>query len=619
MRGSGLFDAEWYRLAHPYVVRDGIDPLTHFLLYGRDHRLSPGRAFDAERYLDQHEEARASGLNPLIHYLKHGRARRLEIHPAPPSGADRILASGLFDARWYLEHHADVAAAGYPPLLHYLVHGWKEGRSPGPDFDAEWYLKRYLDIVGADPLLHFIDHGLAEGRSPLRPERALSVARATLASVEDLDPELYGADYLADPDRIEVVNGVPRHRAACAFEQIVGRIAHAPRTIVFLPWIIHGGADLVAGHAVRALAEAHGPQSVLVVLSDHDRQDAPHLLPAEVPVLSLSRIDPALSQDERVVLVDLLIRVLQPAAVLNVNSRACWEAVKRHGRRLSHFTRLHAMLFCPDYSPEGRRSGYSDLYLRPCLPFLTAIYSDNRTHLEELERQFAIPADLRGRLVTLYQPAAEAAPPPRRDRQPGAPLRVLWAGRFAAQKNVDLLVRIAESAPQFEFHVWGRGDAAHEARIADLARRCRNVHVEGPFDRFEVLPLATYDAFLYTSLWDGLPNVLLEAAAACLPIVASHVGGIGELIDGDTGWLIAAFDEAAAYVDALQSIADDPKRARQATRAMTRRLQDHHNWRRYREVLAREPSESGGLLHGSANDNGGAERPSRGADRQTVP
>jgi glycosyltransferase involved in cell wall biosynthesis len=601
------------------VVRDGIDPLTHFLLSGRDHRLSPGRAFDAGRYLDQHEEARASGLNPLVHYLRHGRARGLAIHPAPPSAAERILASGLFDAGWYLERHADVAAAGHPPLLHYLLHGWKEGRSPGPDFDAEWYLKRYPDIVGADPLLHFIDHGLAEGRSPLRPARALGVAKATLASVEDLDPELYGTDHLADPDRIEVVNGVPRHRAARAFEKIVGRIEHAPRTIVFLPWIIHGGADLVAGHAVRALAEAHGPKSVLVVLSDHDRQDAPHLLPADVPVLSLSRIDPALSEDERVTLVDLLIRTLQPAAVLNVNSRACWEAMKRHGRRLSHFTRLHAMLFCPDYSPEGRRSGYSDLYLRPCLPTLTAIYSDNNTHLEELVRQFAIPADLRGRLVTLYQPAAQSAAPPRRARLPGAPLRVLWAGRFAAQKNVDLLVRIAESAPQFAFHVWGRGDAAHEARIADLAQRCRNVHVEGPFDRFEALPLATYDAFLYTSLWDGLPNVLLEAAAAGLPIVASHVGGIGELVDGNTGWLIGAFDEAAAYVDALQSIADDPQRARQATHAMTRRLQDRHNWQRYREVLTREPSESGGLLHGSANNNGGAERPSRRADLQAVP
>jgi len=619
VRGSGLFDAQWYRLAHPYVVRDRMDPLTHFLLHGAEERLSPGPAFDAARYLDQHEAVRRSGLNPLLHYLKYGRAHGLEIHPTPPSGADRILASGLFDARWYLERHPDVAAAGQPPFMHYLAYGWAEGRSPGPGFDAEWYLRHYPDIAGMDPLLHFIDHGREEGRAPLRPIRALEVARATLESVEDLEPDLYSADFFADPDRLDVLSGVPQHRVARAFERIVGRIEHAPRTIVFLPWIVHGGSDLVAGHAVRALAETHGAQSVLVVLSDHDREEAPHLLPAGVPVLSLSRIDPALSPDERVTLTDLLIRTLQPAAVLNVNSRACWEAMKRHGRRLAHFTRLHAMLFCPDYSPEGRRNGYSDLYLRHCLPFLTAVYFDNRTHIEELVRQFAIPPGLRERLVTLYQPALLPACPPRRERPAGAPLRVLWAGRFAAQKNIDLLIRIAESAPQFEFHIWGRGDAAHEMRIADLARRCPNVRIHGPFERFEALPLESYDVLLYTSLWDGIPNVLLEAAAAGLPIVASHAGGIGELVDGETGWLIAAGNAPEPYVAALQAIADDPRRAQAAADAMTRRLQDNHNWQRYLNVLALQPTESGGLLHGPANDNGGTERPSRGADRQTVP
>lgn len=619
MRSSGLFDAEWYRLAHSYIVRDGVEPLTHFLLHGREHRLSPSRDFDSGRYLDQHEEARRSGLNPLLHYLEHGRAHGLEVHPAPPSEADRIGASGLFDGRWYLERYPDVAAAGHPPLLHYLVYGWEEGRSPGPDFDAAWYLRHYPDIGGMNPLLHFIDHGLNEGRRPLRPVHTFEVARATLAGMEDLEPDLYHADYFADPDSLHVGDGIPRHRIARAFEQIVGQIQQPPRAIVFLPWIVHGGADLVAGHAVRALAEAHGPESVLVVLSDQDREDAPHLLPADVPILSFLRIDPMLSLEDRVALIDLLTRSLQPAVVLNVNSRACWEATKLHGRRLALFTRLYAMLFCPEYSSSGRRNGYSDLYLRHCLPFLTAIYSDNRTHIEELVRQFAIPARLRNRLVTLYQPVTRPDPPPQRDRQHGAPFRVLWASRFTAQKNIDLLERIAEAAPQFEFHIWGRGDEIHEARIAELARRCDNVHMQGPFDRFEMLPLATYDAFLYTSLWDGIPNVLLEAAAAGLPIVASHVGGIGELVDGETGWLISSLDDSTPYIDALQSIADNPHHAQNMMSAMANRITNNHNWQDYRDVLTREPLESGGLLHGSPNDHGGTERPSRGVDRQAIP
>lgn len=601
---SGLFDAEWYRLAHPYVERAKIDPLTHFLRHGRMYRLSPSRKIDAARYLDQHAEARESGLNPLVHYLKHGRARGLEVHPAPPSEADRIVESGLYDEAWYLEHYPDVAASDYPPFLHYIAYGAMEGRSPGPDFDTEWYLLRYPDIVGMNPLLHYIDHGRDEGRIPVRPASVIALAKETITVVEDLDPELYGNDFFEDADRIDVVDGRPRHRVAQAFEKIVAAIQEPPRAIVFLPWLVHGGADLVASHAVRAIVEEHSPDSVLVILSDHDREEALHLLPAGVPCLSFSRIDADLTHLQRVELVDLLLRNLQPDAILNVNSLACWEATRRHGRRLIHFTRLYAMLFCPDFSSTGRRSGYSDLYLRHCLPVLAGVYFDNQSYIDEVVRQFGIPAELRPRLVALHQPAPLVEPQKRR-RKADRPLNVLWAGRLMPQKNVDLLTRIAENAPQFEFNIWGRGSHALELRLADLARRCAHVHFHGPFERFDALPLADYDALLYTSCWDGLPNVLLEAASSELPIVASDVGGIGELVNIDTGWLIAALDDPKPYVAALQAIADDPKRGHQQTAAMLKRLQNNHNWQRYREILAREPSATGGFLHASTNDNGG--------------
>ena len=152
---SGLFDVEWYRLAHPYVVRDQINPLTHFLKHGKQHRLSPSRGFDTARYLDEHEEAQKSKLNPLVYYLKVGRARGLKFHPAAPSEADLIIESGLFDEAWYLERYKDVAAANWPALLHFMVHGSEEGRSPGPEVDSGWYLTRYPDIVGMNPLLHY--------------------------------------------------------------------------------------------------------------------------------------------------------------------------------------------------------------------------------------------------------------------------------------------------------------------------------------------------------------------------------------------------------------------------------------------------------------------------------
>ena len=52
------------------------------------------------------------------------------------------------------------------PALHYLLVGAAEGRSPGPDFDGEWYLRRHPDVLmrGENPLLHYIERGRSEGR-----------------------------------------------------------------------------------------------------------------------------------------------------------------------------------------------------------------------------------------------------------------------------------------------------------------------------------------------------------------------------------------------------------------------------------------------------------------------
>jgi len=66
------------------------------------------------------------------------------------------------------------------------------------------------------------------------------------------------------------------------------------------------------------------------------------------------------------------------------------------------------------------------------------------------------------------------------------------------------------------------------------------------------------DVFLHVSLTEGLPQVLAEAQAAGLPVVATAVGGVPQAIDdGRTGLLIAPGDAAAA-IDAVRRVAEDP-------------------------------------------------------------
>jgi GT2 family glycosyltransferase len=90
---------------------------------------------------------------------------------------EEILASGIFSGSWYLARYADVAAAQIDPVQHYLSHGAREGRDPGPTFSTSSYLARYREEIagsGLPPLVHYLRHGRRAGydASPLAARRS---------------------------------------------------------------------------------------------------------------------------------------------------------------------------------------------------------------------------------------------------------------------------------------------------------------------------------------------------------------------------------------------------------------------------------------------------------------
>jgi glycosyltransferase involved in cell wall biosynthesis len=115
--------------------------------------------------------------------------------------------------------------------------------------------------------------------------------------------------------------------------------------------------------------------------------------------------------------------------------------------------------------------------------------------------------------------------------------------RFAPEKDPDLwfdvAAMIAAARPDARFILAGYGDLADRVR--------QRVHESGLTDQF-VLPgpaldvglmYASMDVFLLTSRFEGVPNVLLEAQASGLPVVAPVVGGVAEaVLDGSTGLLV---------------------------------------------------------------------------------
>jgi GT2 family glycosyltransferase/tetratricopeptide (TPR) repeat protein len=80
---------------------------------------------------------------------------------------ETIRASRLFDEAYYRNRNRDLAPE-IDPVAHFVQWGAAEGRRPHPCFDPAYYLLKYPDVArsGVNPLLHYLLQGLKEGRSP---------------------------------------------------------------------------------------------------------------------------------------------------------------------------------------------------------------------------------------------------------------------------------------------------------------------------------------------------------------------------------------------------------------------------------------------------------------------
>ena len=119
----------------------------------------------------------------------------------------------------------------------------------------------------------------------------------------------------------------------------------------------------------------------------------------------------------------------------------------------------------------------------------------------------------------------------------------------------------------------------------DLANIPSNLKLMGAYEFFEEVPLQSFDFFLYTSQWDGLPNVVVECGMVGLPIVASRVGGVGELIDETTGWPVDDVLNPEAYIQAIDAMLAQPDVVSQRAATLARRARTMFSVQQYRESL----------------------------------
>ncbi|MBN1993495.1 MAG: glycosyltransferase [Anaerolineae bacterium] len=173
------------------------------------------------------------------------------------------------------------------------------------------------------------------------------------------------------------------------------------------------------------------------------------------------------------------------------------------------------------------------------------------------------------------------APPPARAaaRQSlGLPLESLVVGavsRFAPVKGLDVLLRALVQVPHARLVVVGDGpERANLTQLAGDLGITQQVHWAGyRADVPHLLP--AFDLFVQPSWHEGLPNTILEAMAAGLPVVATAVGGTPEVVvDGVTGLIVPPGDPMA-LAGAIHHLLVDTNLRGQMGRAGQSRVQQH--------------------------------------------
>jgi glycosyltransferase involved in cell wall biosynthesis len=188
-----------------------------------------------------------------------------------------------------------------------------------------------------------------------------------------------------------------------------------------------------------------------------------------------------------------------------------------------------------------------------------------------------------------------------RAAEPNNPLNLLWCGRFVPTKNFGLLLMALLALPsELRWNLRVAGDGV----LADYwKRKIESVHLHARvvfLGRIEHSHMAQEyrraDVFVFPSLREGTPAVLVEAMAHRLPIIALDIHGAPVLCDHSSAILISVENQhqmVSDFRDAIVGLYNDPALRARMGEAGRRRVEQDFLWEKrgermdqtYREVL----------------------------------
>lgn len=319
--------------------------------------------------------------------------------------------------------------------------------------------------------------------------------------------------------------------------------------LIFAPWLTKGGADKYTIEYANSIASQTN-KPVLVVATLPVESPWKEKLSGDVDFLDFGTVTAPLSTGARHRLMEHIVENGGVQAIHIINSEFGYDFVRQHATYIKS-TRKAVVITSFSQSVDrqsGRIYGYSHTHVPYVYDLATLITSDNKAVIDMWASEYGFDSS---KLRVHRQPVDIATTRQRIDQATHKPLRVLWAARVATEKLPDVAIKVSAKL-QGTIHLDMYGPVDQDQR-AILSRLPDNTTYKGTFDNFNSLPIDDYDLLLYTSLFDGMPNIILESASVKLPIIASDVGGISEFINNHhNGSLVADVLNPDAYVASIK-------------------------------------------------------------------
>ncbi len=546
-----------------------IDDETGFNFHGESLNYCPvvvdripqlRRMFMPEYYRYQYNLEAMSNDEAFSHYVQFGIYAGFNPNP-------------WIDIEYLSKHHSEQLTSNEIPILAYLDVEKDCNVNPSSLFNTEHYATHNPDVDSSMGYLeHYVDIGHLQGRSRISYQLPSSISRE-LAVLSEFEPDLRFVG-----NNMNNIVRYPRLEAKTFVPGLVKRrFPKRPKAVICVPFLSHGGADLIATFVLKALEQKFGVDNVLMIVTDKCEHSVSSWTDKSSNILFLDESERVFDLGDRIDLLHAVIGNLAPEMVVNANSHAAWGMYLHYGKQLSTCMELNAYLFCFDYDQGGNPAGYIRDYLPRALPNIDKLFCDNATVIQDISTMFGFSDAQMKKFHTVYVPVPEGVVPSSNENFAMVGKPVLWIGRLARQKRPEILIEIARRMRTQQFVVYGPiGDSAVADQIA--GNKIDNIEYRGVYNNFAELDLSEFSFFLNTSAWEGLPTILIQIMASGLPIVSSKVGGIKELVDESTGWLVPNDSDPDSYLSEIRQLYIHRKTALRRSDKGIECVASRHSW-----------------------------------------